>query len=74
MFPQYVVLHTHKFGVSTYLVQSDCFPTERQVVRCLGLDFEPHKEETIEIQLVDATETITLNWIESDALEFGEAE
>jgi hypothetical protein len=65
----YVVLHTHAHGVTTYLVKSDRFPTQRQVIRCLDIDYEPHKAENLEIGDVPENEPITLDWQESDILD-----
>ncbi len=43
----YFVTHTHEYGASTFLVESETYPTERQVVRELELEFEPSKGELI---------------------------
>jgi hypothetical protein len=45
----YVVTHLHEYGASTHLVLSDTYPTEKQVVRELELEFEPSKSESIQI-------------------------
>jgi hypothetical protein len=45
----YVVTHLHEYGASSYVVTSDEFPTVKQTVRELDINFEPSKSETIEI-------------------------
>jgi hypothetical protein len=48
----YIVTHHHRFGTSVGLVESDHEPGEDEVIRALQLDYEPHKQEWIEINLV----------------------
>jgi hypothetical protein len=45
----YVVTHLHEYGASTHLVLSETYPTEKQVVRELELEFEPSKSESLQI-------------------------
>ena len=47
----YVVEHTHRHGTSVFVVQSDHYPSEEEVVYACNIDFEPDAEETIEITL-----------------------
>lgn len=43
----YFVTHTHEYGASTFLVSSETYPTEKQVVRELELEYEPSKSESL---------------------------
>jgi hypothetical protein len=52
----YIVTHHHRYGSDSHLVVSDTLPTERQVVRELHLNFEPSKQETIDIDLLSDEE------------------
>ena len=49
----YSVLHTHRHGHSVYLMAANVQPSEGQVVDGLKLDFEPDREEFIEVTRVD---------------------
>jgi hypothetical protein len=59
----YIVLHTHRFGSSTYVVKSDRMPTELQVIRCLELDYEGTRDESIAINLLESNEPAILDYI-----------
>lgn len=45
----YTVIHEHRFGDSTYTVNSDHLPTEKEVIKHCDINFEPTKGETISI-------------------------
>jgi hypothetical protein len=45
----YVVTHLHEYGASSYVVTSDKFPTVKQIVRELDINFEPSKSESLQI-------------------------
>lgn len=60
----YVVLHTHRFGTSVYLVRSPYPPTEDDVVATLQLDFEPDREEQIDISEVEVDNIPTVQLTE----------
>ena len=45
----YIIIHRHKYGSSVYLGEAETLPTEKQVVKTFDIDFEPDKEEYIEI-------------------------
>jgi len=45
----YFVTHIHEYGASTFLVESETYPTDKQVVRELDLEFEPSKSELLQI-------------------------
>ena len=68
----YAVVHEHDYGVSTYLVKCDKTPTDKQVIRCLDLDFEPSKGEQLIIDSFVEADTVILDWQDSDAEEFDE--
>lgn len=51
----YIILHNHRFGTTAYVVKASKLPTEKEVVKALGIDFEPDREEYIEIQLSEIT-------------------
>ena len=61
----YVVLHTHSYGVTTYLFYSDradiggfvcnedeISPVIQDIINLLDLDFEPRKGESLDINNV----------------------
>ncbi len=45
----YTVRHSHRHGESTYVIKSDHLPTQEEVIEKLDIDFEPDREEFIEI-------------------------
>lgn len=45
----YIITHTHRHGVDTFLVHADFFPEIEEVVSSLGIDFEPDRGEDIVI-------------------------
>lgn len=45
----WTALHSHRHGNSIYVVESDHQPSEEEVVKVLGIDFEPGRNETIDI-------------------------
>jgi hypothetical protein len=49
----YMVNHHHRFGTSLYLVRSDRLPMIGEVIKALQIDFEPDREETLEIDKVE---------------------
>jgi hypothetical protein len=60
----WAVVHTHRHGTDVRFATAAREPTEAQVVRCLEIDFEPQRDELIEIHHVD--EIKTLDWQEAD--------
>lgn len=47
---KYIAIHVHEYGISTYLFKSsDPLPSEKKVIRALNIDFEPDKDEYIDI-------------------------
>jgi hypothetical protein len=52
----YIVTHVHEYGATSYLVSSEQYPTVKQLVRELDLDFEPSKSETLEIAQLSSEE------------------
>jgi hypothetical protein len=45
----YIARHSHRFGEDIYLAKCDRYPTTEEVVNTFGIDFEPDREEVIEI-------------------------
>ena len=45
----YIIIHHNKYGSSVYLGKAKIVPTEKQVVKTFDIDFEPDKEEYIEV-------------------------
>ncbi len=55
----WIVLYSHRHGINTYVVMAKRKPTEKQIIRtCEISDFEPDREENIEI--TEVTEFLTL--------------
>jgi len=49
----FAIYHQHEYGSTQWLVKSDIFPNEDQIVELLspfGMDFEPEKGEFIAIE------------------------
>lgn len=57
----FVVIHEHRFGVSTYLVRSERRPSETRVIEACEIDFEPMREEVITIAEVDDGEVVEID-------------
>ncbi|WP_285905129.1 hypothetical protein [Pseudodesulfovibrio pelocollis] len=45
----YIITHEHQNGVDVYTVRCRWYPEWKDVVEALGIDFEPHKGESITI-------------------------
>jgi hypothetical protein len=56
----YAVYHHHKYGSSQWLVWADAFPNEEQIIESLEIDFEPEKDEFIEIERIERIDILTL--------------
>ncbi|MGD0904894.1 MAG: hypothetical protein ABR924_18380 [Terracidiphilus sp.] len=69
---RYIVIHEHAHGTTSYLVEYEKEPTIKQLVRCLGLDFEPSRGEGLTVGVVNEDEPTVLDWKDSDAEEFDE--
>jgi hypothetical protein len=61
----WLVLHTHRHGTSTFMVRHSAQPEQEPVVAALGIDYEPDREECIEIFLVDSDACPTLDELET---------
>jgi hypothetical protein len=48
----YLVTHTHHHGVSTYFIKAATEPDEDQIVADLDIDFEPDRDEYLDIEPV----------------------
>lgn len=44
------VTHSHRHGISTYLVMADKEPSEEALIKALEIDYEPEREETLEVE------------------------
>jgi hypothetical protein len=49
----WTILHFHGHGTDVWTVSAEMEPSETQVVRCLGIDFEPDRDELLEIHRAD---------------------
>jgi hypothetical protein len=45
----FIAIHTYKYGTETYLVEAKREPSLSQVIRACDIDFEPDREEYLEI-------------------------
>jgi len=54
--PLYLVIWTHRHGVDSWVFRAPKQPTVDEVVSFFDLHFEPDKEETLEIRLVENIE------------------
>jgi hypothetical protein len=49
----FTVVHTHRHGTSIYVVRAARKPSVKRVVKKLKLDFEPDRDEFIDIDMCD---------------------
>lgn len=52
----YKVIHTNKFGTDVYMVKSARHPSEEQVIKAAGIEFDD--EDFIEIERVTRVYTV----------------
>lgn len=52
------VHHSHKYGDSVHLILASKVPTEKQLIKGLGIDFEPDLNEFIEVHEYDEDEIV----------------
>ena len=45
----YIVIHGHRYGTSVYLVRSNHYPTDKEVIKYCKILFEPEREESLNI-------------------------
>jgi hypothetical protein len=57
----FAIYHQHEYGSTQWLLWSEIFPTEEQVIETLGIDFEPEKDEFIAIDEIDEIYTLELS-------------
>jgi len=46
----YIAVHHHHYGISVYPVLSDHLPSEEEIIKVWNIDFEPDKDEYIDIE------------------------
>ena len=56
----YSVVHEHRFGVSTFLVQCEECPSNAVVIKALDLDFEESRGENLAIDMIDIANMVTI--------------
>lgn len=54
----FVVMHSHQYGVDWHFCKCAKEPKVKQVVERLDIDYEPEREETIEIVQVPAERNV----------------
>lgn len=57
----FAIYHNHKYGSTQWLLWSEIFPTEEEVVVTLGIDFEPENDEFIDIEEIEKIHTLELS-------------
>jgi len=55
------VCHQHEYGSTHWLLKSPIFPNEDQVVETLNIDFEPEKDEFIDIEEIEEIHMLELS-------------
>ena len=50
---KYSVIHEHEYGADHYIVRSNHFPSDEEVIKALGLDFEEDEGETLTLAVLD---------------------
>lgn len=68
---KYIVTHTHKYGESTYFLQTDkpmfsmkeeeCEKRQQEIINLFDIHFEPEKDEEINWTEFPESEILTLN-------------
>lgn len=54
----FAVYHHHEYGSTQWLLWSKFLPTEGQIIEALGIDFEPEKDEFIDIEEIVRIHTL----------------
>lgn len=57
----FAVYHHHEYGSSQWLLWSKIFPTERQTIELLDMDFEPEKGEYIDVEEIEKIHVLKLS-------------
>jgi hypothetical protein len=68
----WVITHDHRHSTDAWAVSAHDEPTEKQLVRCLEIDFEPSRDEFLEVRRVD--QVTALDWQDGDDEPFVEPE
>ena len=45
----YIAVHTYKYGSEVYAIMSDHEPKEKEFIKAWNINFEPEREEYIEL-------------------------
>ena len=46
----YIAVHHHDYGISVFPVLSNHLPSQKEIIRVWNIDFEPDKNEYIDIK------------------------
>jgi hypothetical protein len=46
----YIAVHHHGYGISVFPVLSDHLPSQEEIIKVWNIDFEPDKDEYIDIE------------------------
>ncbi len=57
----FIVMHSHRFGTTTYMVRSKRMPNEDMVVEKCEINFEPKRGEVITIAEIDEGEIVEID-------------
>lgn len=57
----FAIYHHHEYGSTQWLLWSEIFPNEEQVVTALNIDFEPENDEFIAIEEIITIKTLKLS-------------
>lgn len=49
----WIILHSHRYGITYYHLRADKEPTEEQVIELFDIDLETDRGEEIEIELIE---------------------
>lgn len=61
----WVVVYAHRFGSDSWIVTYPEEPGGRQLLRCLRINYEPEREETISVHPVE--QVVSLDWQDGDS-------
>ena len=57
----FAVYHYHEYESTQWVLWSEVFPTEEQIVETLDIDFQPEKGEYIDIDEITEINTLELS-------------
>ena len=54
----FIAIHSHRHGLTLYPVLSAHLPSQEEIIKLWDVDFEPDRDETIDIEEVGEPKTL----------------